>query len=97
VIGQNATVGLEIAGNGVGTYDHIELDAATIEGGVLEIRFANGFAPSVGDAFALLDWTTRDGSFERVVLPTGIVWDVERLYTEGVSRCRSLTARRSPW
>jgi hypothetical protein len=84
VIGQDALVVLEIAGSGVGTFDHIDFDDVTIAGGVLEIRFVNGFAPSVGDTFALLGWTTRNGSFERVVLPPGIVWDVEQLYTEGV-------------
>jgi len=84
LIGQSAVVVLEIAGNAPGAYDHIDFDDVAIAGGVLEVRFTNGFIPSVGDAFPLLDWTTRVGSFERVALPPGIEWDVDELYTQGV-------------
>jgi hypothetical protein len=87
VLGPDAVVTLEIAGTGDGEYDRLAFGGGiTIEGGTLEIRFADGFEPAAGDVFAFLDWTTRDGEFGHVVLPElppGIVWDVEQLYAEG--------------
>jgi hypothetical protein len=49
---------------------------------------ATGFAPIVGQAFDVLDWTaTRSGAFSTVQLPTlnpGMSWDTSRLYATGV-------------
>jgi hypothetical protein len=55
---------------------------------VLEVAFTDGFYPSIGLTFDILDWDgTISGTFTGPQLPVltgGRVWDLSQLYTTGV-------------
>lgn len=61
--------------------------AGTLErDGTLALLLADGFAPALGDSFALLSWFNASGRFDRLDLPalaTGLRWDDSTLYTLG--------------
>jgi len=57
----------------------------TINGGTLLLVLANGFVPSAGQSFPILQWATESGTFHAIdttnaILPTGLVWDFSGLY-----------------
>ena len=69
-------------------YDRLDIAGNLTPGGTLQVALIDGFAPSAGDTFDILDWgTLAAGSFSAVELPelTGRkVWDASELYTTGV-------------
>jgi fibronectin-binding autotransporter adhesin len=67
-------------------HDHVDVEGELTLGGVLRVSLIDGFAPVVGDAFDLLDWTTLDGAFAALELPAlvGLRWDASQLYSSGV-------------
>ena len=54
--------------------------------GTLEVDLINGFTPSIGDSFDILNGTTTGtfGSFKLTPLPAGLNWDTSALYSQGV-------------
>jgi hypothetical protein len=55
--------------------------------GTLEVVLIDGFVPSTGQSFDLMDWGAVHGTFDHVVLPDlsgTIQWDASQLYSTGV-------------
>jgi hypothetical protein len=82
------SLNIELGGIAPGTgYDRIQVAGRLSIGGILSLSLINGFAPSAGDTFDILDWGTLDGTFSDVVLPNlgaTKAWDTSSLYTSGV-------------
>jgi T5SS/PEP-CTERM-associated repeat protein len=82
-----STLIMELGGTMPGSgYDQIQ-SAGTIElGGTLQISLINGFAPSAGQSFNILDWGSLAGTFSSLSLPalSGLTWNTSQLYTTGV-------------
>lgn len=58
----------------------------TLSGPTINVLLINGFVPSAGQRFDVLDWGTLTGTFGKVnlpALPNGLVWDVTALHTKG--------------
>ena len=65
-----ATLSVRLGGKAVGTgYDRLAVSGSVIPAGTLSVTLVNGFAPSIGDTFAVLTYASRDGSFGTVTLP----------------------------
>lgn len=61
-------VNIELGGTNPGvTYDQLVVTGAASLGGVLNLTLVNGFQPSVGDTFKILDCQSISGSFARIV------------------------------
>ncbi len=71
-----ATLRMEIGGHAPGTeHDVLTFFSAAFEG-TLDVRFVNDFTPGAGDAFTLLHYASRSGTFEHFSvngLPSGMV------------------------
>ena len=82
-----ATLLMEIAGDDPGN----EHDVLTVEGeasvdGVLAVVLSDGFQPTAGDSFDLLDFSSLSGTFDHLDFPdlaTGLAWDTTNLYLDG--------------
>lgn len=78
---------MEIAGDTPGN----EHDVLTVEGeasvdGVLAVVLSDGFQPTAGDSFDLLDFSSLSGTFDHLDFPkltTGLAWDTTNLYLDG--------------
>ena len=83
---QNGVIEIELAGTGAGQFDRVIVEGALIAGGTLSVNFNNGFAPALGDAFDILDFTSIVGSFslDLPALSPGLVWDTSNLLTSGL-------------
>jgi probable HAF family extracellular repeat protein len=82
----SATLSVEIGGTNQGTgYDHLNITGDLALDGVLEVALINGFIPSAGQSFNILDWGTLTGSFAAINLPSlaGLTWNTSALYTTG--------------
>ncbi len=78
------TLVMELAAGG---YDHLDVAGLLSLAGRLEVVLLDGYTPSSGVAFDLLDWGELSGVFDELVLPElagGLSWDVTSLYTTGV-------------
>lgn len=53
-------------------YDQIRLSGAATLGGVLNVSFANNFAPTLSNRFTILTTPSRAGTFSGVVPPPGV-------------------------
>ncbi len=81
------TLVMEIGGTTAGsTYDQIQASGALDLGGVLQISLINGYVPSAGQSFDILNWGSINGTFSSINLPTlaGLSWNTSQLYTTGV-------------
>jgi hypothetical protein len=49
------------------------------------VSLINGFTPSAGQSFDILDWTALSGTFNTITLPalSGLMWNVSQLYAVG--------------
>jgi fibronectin-binding autotransporter adhesin len=71
VMDPGATMGMEIGGLTPGTqHDQLAANGPATLNGTLEIRLINGFVPNVGDAFTLMTFTSRTGTFAYVHIPS---------------------------
>ena len=78
-------IAIEIGGTGAADYDRLITGLASLDGR-LGVSLLAGFAPSVGDAFDILDFGGIIGSFASISLPMlagGRRWDVSQLYVSG--------------
>ncbi len=58
-----------------------------LSGSQLNVNLANGFSPSFGSTFDILNYTAIKGTFSSILLPTlsgGLSWDTSSLYSAGV-------------
>jgi hypothetical protein len=83
-----AALNMEIGGLTPGSgYDRLQVAGQLSIGGILSLSLINGFSPSAGDTFDILDWGSLDGTFSSVVLPNlgpVMTWDASNLYSNGV-------------
>jgi hypothetical protein len=83
-LGASGVLTIELGGTTPVTgYDQLDVDGALSIGGTLQVTLANGFTPSAGNSFDILDFATRTGTFTTVNLPPG-TWNQSALYTTGV-------------
>jgi autotransporter-associated beta strand protein len=79
---------IELGGTSRGNqYDSILTTGLLTIGGTLNVSLINGFNPTAGQSFDVLDWGSRSGTFTSIVLPVlsvGKTWDTSGLYTSGV-------------
>lgn len=85
-----ATLLIEIGGTVVcDDYDSLSVvNELTINGATLQVELINGFLPSVGQRFNILNWGSLTGTFGYVDLTNapltgGLFWDTSRLYITG--------------
>ncbi|RMH13788.1 MAG: hypothetical protein D6698_13530 [Gammaproteobacteria bacterium] len=77
---------VEIGGTSVGDFDKIVHSGTATLGGILDVLLINGFTPSAGDSFDILDWTTVAGNFSTLNLPLlgdSLDWDTSGLLIDG--------------
>lgn len=80
-----STALFELGGATAGQYDKLSLSGTLAAGGTLDVDFINGFNPSVGNSFDILDFTTASGTFT-LSLPAlggGRAWNTSQLLTTG--------------
>jgi T5SS/PEP-CTERM-associated repeat protein len=68
-------------------YDHLIITGEATLGGTLQVLLIDGFTASAGQSFDLLDWSSVNSTFDSLQLPTlpsGLSWNISRLYTTGV-------------
>jgi hypothetical protein len=78
---------VEIGGTVAGTqYDQVHVAGTLSLSGALDVSLINGFNPSLGNMFDILDWSSISGTFSAVSLPglnSGLAWNLAQLYTNG--------------
>ena len=78
---------IELAGTTPGIqYDQLHVTGQLSLGGTLDVVLDNGFKPSAGNSFDILDWGSLSGMFSTLQLPTlngRIVWNTSQLYITG--------------
>jgi T5SS/PEP-CTERM-associated repeat protein/autotransporter-associated beta strand protein len=88
VLGSDAALQIEISGiTAGGQYDQIDVAGELTLGGALAISLINGFNPTVGNSFDVLDWGSLSGTFSIIdlpALPGSFAWDASQLYATGV-------------
>ncbi len=81
------TLQIELGGLSQGNnYDQLLVSGSATHGGTLNVLLINGFTPSLGDSFDILDWGTLSGTFSTLQLPAldgSLGWDTSQLYTTG--------------
>ncbi|MBN2294564.1 MAG: hypothetical protein JXM70_19195, partial [Pirellulales bacterium] len=87
VLGNNASMDIELAGNEPGDgYDVVDVSGMLSIDGELNVTFIDGFSPLPTDTFDILDFTEISGTFSQINLPSlgsHMEWDTSRLYTTG--------------
>ncbi len=93
--GSDSPILMELGGTTPGNCAHcsdkiIFNGSATLEGGPLNVVWWDGFQGQAGDSFDLFDFngglTGRFGSVNLPVLGSGLLWQTEALYSDGVLR-----------
>ena len=82
-----SVIRLEIQGPAKGVdYDVLNvLGELMIAAGSLEVSLTNGYLPTPGDAFDLMDFSAFSGQFDSLFLPGGSsVWNKSQLFTQGI-------------
>ncbi|MBI5689967.1 MAG: PEP-CTERM sorting domain-containing protein [Verrucomicrobia bacterium] len=80
-----STLLLELGGTARGSgYDALTVTGALSAGGTLTVSLINGYSPSSGASFDLLDFGSLSGTFAAVSLPPGYAWNTDALHTTGV-------------
>ena len=87
VFGPEATLQIELGGAAPGEYDQIQVAGELTLGGALELSLIDGFTPSAGQTFDILNWGSLTGAFSSVVVPSqdGLTWDTSQLSTGMIS------------
>jgi hypothetical protein len=79
---------IEIGGSMAGTqHDQLRVDGQLALAGTLSVSLLNGFSPTLGSSFTILDWETLAGTFADVELPLlggSLAWNTSQLYTLGM-------------
>jgi hypothetical protein len=84
---------IELGGTAPGSgYDQIQASGTLALNGALDVSLINGFTPSAGQSFDILDWGSLTGTFSSINLPSlaGLNWNTNQLYTTGVLSVSSL-------
>ena len=70
------TLVLELDGTQSGAYDRLYTDANALLAGTLEILFAPGYTPAVGNTFNIITANAILGDFSTIIAPAGYLFDV---------------------
>lgn len=84
--GAGASLEIEIGGLTAGSqHDKLNIGNNLALNGELKVSLINGFNPSAGQSFNILDWGSLAGTFSSLSLPTlaGLAWNTSQLYTTG--------------
>jgi hypothetical protein len=84
-IHENAAVGFTLGGTA--SYPRLATSGAATLDGELIVFLESGFAPSAGDAFDLMDWSSVSGSFDHLDLPAlaaDLAWATSQLDSIGL-------------
>jgi hypothetical protein len=82
-----STLILEIGGLTPGTqYDQLDISGKAILGGTLQIALINGFTPTAGESFHILNgaMTGTFANLNLAPLPAGLRWNTSALSSQGV-------------
>jgi hypothetical protein len=82
----SGTLAIELGGITPGAeHDHLQVTGNAALDGTLSVSLIDGFTPSAGSSFDILDWGTLGGAFSSLNLPTvaGLTWDTSQLYITG--------------
>jgi Tol biopolymer transport system component len=86
-LGPNAGLQIELGGTTAGAqYDQLQVGGLLSLDGALDVRLLDGFVPSYGSTFDLLEFGSLLGRFDTIELPAldgGLDWDTTSLYTTG--------------
>lgn len=86
--GSTGILNLELGGLIAGSqYDVLNVTGALNFGGTLNVTLINGFTPSAGNSFDVLNYATASGTFATLSLPSlanGLSWNTSTLYSDGV-------------
>ena len=80
-----STALFQIGGATAGQFDKLSLTGTLAAGGTLDVDLINGFTPTAGNSFDMLDFTTATGAFA-LSLPAlggGLSWNTSQLLTTG--------------
>jgi autotransporter-associated beta strand protein len=94
-----STALFQLGGTAVGQFDKLAFSGTLAAGGVLDVDLINGFTPSAGNAFDILDFTSATGSFtlNLPALGGGLSWNTSQLLTTGtISVAAALAAVPEP-
>lgn len=83
----SSSVLLEIGGASPELYDKLAVGGAMTGAGTINVQLVNGFAPSAGNSFDVLDFTTKAAGITLGALPAlsaGLSWDTSAFNTTGV-------------
>jgi hypothetical protein len=85
---ESGSILIELGGNGDAEYDQVIVDGALAAGGTLTVALINGFSPSAGDVFDVLDVVAASGTFQLQLPPLGdgLSWNTTALLTTGELR-----------
>ncbi len=89
-LGNNAVLEMEIGGLTPGSqYDKLIDSGLLALNGTLKLILIDGYNPTAGATFDLIDWNSSIGSFANIDfslagLDTGLAWDTSALYTTGL-------------
>jgi hypothetical protein len=95
VLGPAATLKMELGGTTRGTkYDALNIAGKLTAESALEVSLIDGFVPSAGHTFDILNWGTLSGEFSSLSLPSlpGLLWDASKLYQNGTLSVVAATA-----
>lgn len=84
----SSTLLIEFAGETSGQFDVLDVDGLLdiTAGSTLDLRIIDGYDPTAGTTFDILDWGTISGTGNFTVqdnLPSHKSWDLSNLYTDG--------------
>jgi hypothetical protein len=86
--GSGTRLDIELGGNTPGSqYDQVRVNGALALDGTLAVSLLNGFSPTSGDSFDILNWGSLSGSFSAIQLPVlggALAWNTSQLYTVGL-------------
>lgn len=75
--GENATLQYTLEGPHAGTeYGQLSIDGPAAWGGTLQVDFATGYKPYIGDEFTLAVYESFGGDFDLLDLPGEVSWDL---------------------
>jgi hypothetical protein len=81
-----STLLIELGGTGAGSFDKLAVGGALTAGGTLDIDLINGFTPTAGNSWDILDFASATGTFTFALpaLSPGLSWNTSSLLTSGV-------------
>lgn len=92
--GDQSVLQMEVGGLMRGSqYDAIDASGLIAVDGTLQVDLINGFNPTDGDLFNLLNFGSLSGEFDNLVLPTlasGLYWNTSQLHSDGFLQITSV-------